>query len=131
MHCELSVLISNMKEHPMSQIKRIHSTGRMSRIVIHEKTIYLCGQVGQADNSVADQTQQILTKIDDLLAEAGSDKTKILQAIVWLASMDDFAEMNAVWDDWVVPGTEPARACGEAALARPELKVEIIITAAL
>ncbi len=131
MHCELSVLISNMKEHPMSQIKRIHSTGRMSRIVIHEKTIYLCGQVGQADDSVADQTQQILTKIDDLLAEAGSDKTKILQAIVWLASMDDFAEMNAVWDDWVVAGTEPARACGEAALARPELKVEIIITAAL
>lgn len=114
----------------MTQIERTYSTGRMSRIVIHGETIYLCGQVGNADSNVADQTRETLAKIEDLLAEAGSDKTKILQATIWLASMDDFAEMNAVWDAWVVPGTEPARACGEAALARPELKVEIIIIAA-
>ena len=114
----------------MTQIERLHSTGRMSRIVIHGETVYLCGQVGEAGASVADQTRQTLEKIEGLLAEADSDKTKILQAIIWLASMDDFAEMNGVWDDWVVPGAEPARACGEAALARPELKVEIIITAA-
>ena len=114
----------------MTQIERMHSTGRMSRIVIHGDTVYLCGQVGTAGASVADQTQQCLDKVEGLLHEAGSDKTKILQAIIWLASMDDFAEMNAVWDGWVVTGTEPARACGEAALARPELKVEIIVTAA-
>ena len=114
----------------MTQIERMHSTGRMSRIVIHGDTIYLCGQVGEAGASVADQTRQTLETIEGLLAEAGSDTTKILQATIWLASMDDFAEMNAVWDNWVVPGTEPARACGEAALARPELKVEIIIVAA-
>ncbi|CUH51163.1 RidA family protein [Shimia marina] len=114
----------------MTQIERMHSNGRMSRIVIHGDTIYLCGQVGNADSSVADQTRETLAKIEGLLAEAGSDKTRILQATIRLASMDDFAEMNAIWDAWVVPGTEPARACGEAELARPELKVEIIITAA-
>ena len=98
---------------------------------MHENTIYLCGQVGERGASVAEQTAGTLEKIETLLAEVGSDKTKILQAIVWLASMDDFAEMNSVWDQWVVPGCEPARACGEAALASPELKVEIIITAAV
>lgn len=113
----------------MTQTERHHGNGRMSRIVIHGDTVYLCGQVGEAGASVADQTRQTLAKIEDLLAEAGSDKTKILQATIWLASMDDFSEMNSVWDNWVVPGHEPARACGGAALASPDLKVEIIITA--
>ena len=115
----------------MTQIERMHCTGRMSRIVIHGDTIYLCGQVGEAGASVADQTRQTLEKIEGLLAEAGSDKTKILQATIWLASMDDVAEMNAVWDAWVPGGHAPARACGEAKLARDVLKVEIIVTAAM
>ena len=114
----------------MSDIERHHDTGRMSRIVIHNDTVYLCGQVGTRGDSVAKQTQQTLDKIDALLAEAGSDNTHILQAIVWLSDMGDFAEMNAVWDAWVPKGHAPARACGEARLASPELLVEIIITAA-
>ncbi len=111
-------------------IERLHTSNRMSKIVKHNGTVYLCGQVGAGD-TVTQQTQDCLSRIDKLLAEAGSDKAHILQAIVWLSDMKDFAEMNAVWDAWVPEGHAPARACGEAKLARDELKVEIIITAAL
>ncbi|MEM7721367.1 MAG: RidA family protein [Pseudomonadota bacterium] len=111
-------------------ITRHHGTGRMSRIVVHNDTVYLCGQVGTRGDSVTRQTEETLEKIDALLGEAGSDKDHILQAIVWLSDMADFAEMNAVWDAWVNDGHEPARACGEAKLASPDLKVEIIVTAA-
>lgn len=114
----------------MSTIERKHGNGRMSQIVCHEQTVYLAGQVAVPGESVAEQTTQILAKIDGLLAEVGSDKTKILQAIIWMASMDDFAEMNTVWDAWVPAGNEPTRACGEAALATPDHKVEIIVIAA-
>lgn len=103
---------------------------RMSDIVIHGDTIYLAGQVGAPGESVTSQTKSILATIDELLAEAGSDKTKILQAIIWLADMSTFQEMNAVWDAWVAQGHTPARATGEAKLAAPEYKVEIIVTAA-
>jgi enamine deaminase RidA (YjgF/YER057c/UK114 family) len=102
----------------------------MSKIVKHNGTVYLCGQVGNAEDSVAEQTAECLRRVDALLAEAGSSREQILQAIVWVADMADFAEMNAVWDAWVPEGHAPARACGEAKLARPELKVEVIITAA-
>ncbi|MCE8509535.1 RidA family protein [Ruegeria pomeroyi] len=110
-------------------ITRIHTGERMSKIVKHNGVAYLCGQVGSGD-SVAEQTRDCLARVDALLAEAGSDNTRILQAIVWLADMADFAEMNAVWDAWVPAGHAPARACGEARLARDTLKVEIIVTAA-
>lgn len=110
-------------------IERLHTGERMSKIVKHNGTIYLCGQVGSGD-TVAQQTRDCLSRIEALLAEAGSDKEHILQAIIWLADMSDFAEMNAVWDAWVPVGHAPARACGEAKLAREALKVEIIITAA-
>jgi enamine deaminase RidA (YjgF/YER057c/UK114 family) len=112
-------------------IRRIDVGPRMSDIVIHNDTIYLAGQVGTPGGNVATQTKEILATIDELLAKAGSDKTKILQAIIWLADMSTFAEMNAVWDGWVPQGHTPARATGEAKLAAPEYKVEIIITAAL
>lgn len=112
-------------------IERLHTSARMSKIVKHNGVVYLCGQVGIAGDSVADQTRECLSRVDKLLEEAGSSKTQILQAIVWLADMSDFAEMNEVWDAWVPEGHAPARACGEAKLARPELKVEIIVTAAL
>ena len=112
-------------------IRRIDVGPRMSQIVIHNDTVYLAGQVGEPGESVASQTKSVLAQIDQLLAKAGTDKSKILQAIIWLADMNDFAEMNKVWDAWVDPQNTPARATGEAKLAAPEYKVEIIITAAL
>ncbi len=110
-------------------IDRHHTNDRMSKIVKHNGTVYLCGQVG-AGETVAEQTADCLARIDALLLEAGSDRKNMLQAIVWLADMADFAEMNAVWDAWVPKGHAPARACGEAKLARDALRVEIIVTAA-
>ncbi|PCJ04455.1 MAG: hypothetical protein COB16_18570 [Rhodobacteraceae bacterium] len=114
----------------MSDITRKHTGKRMSQIVMHGDTIYLAGQVGTAGDSVADQTRSCLEKIDGLLKEVGSDKTRILQTTIWLADMADFAEMNAVWDGWVAEGHAPARACGEAKLALPDFKVEFLVTAA-
>ncbi|MBA8840739.1 RidA family protein [Ochrobactrum sp. RH2CCR150] len=112
-------------------IRRIGVGPRMSQAVVHGNTVYLAGQVGKPGASVTDQTKAVLAEVDRLLEEAGSDKSKILQAIIWMADMKDFAEMNAVWDAWVDPANTPARATGEAALATPEYKVEIIITAAI
>lgn len=114
----------------MSDITRSHTGPRMSQIVTHNGTIYLAGQVGTAGDSVTDQTKTCLENIDKLLAEAGSDKTRILQTIIWMADMKDFAEMNAVWDKWVPEGHTPARAAGEAKLATPDYLVEFIVTAA-
>lgn len=112
-------------------IRRIGVGPRMSQAVIHGNTVYLAGQVAVPGASVTEQTRTILSQVDNLLKEAGSDKSKILQAIIWLADMKDFAEMNAVWDAWVDPANTPARATGEAALATPDHKVEIIVTAAI
>ena len=114
----------------MSEITRKHTGSRMSQIVTHGDTIYLAGQVGTAGASVAQQTKDCLEQIDTLLAEAGSDKTRILQTVIWLADMKDFDEMNEVWDAWVPEGHTPARACGEAKLATPDFLVEFIVTAA-
>ncbi len=103
---------------------------RMSKIVTHNGVVYLCGQVGSGAG-VGAQTQDCLARVDALLEQAGSSRKHILQAIIWLADMADFHEMNAVWDQWVPEGHAPARACGEAKLARPELRVEVIVTAAV
>ena len=110
-------------------IERMESGKRMSQIVKHNGTVWLAGQVGEGE-SVAEQTRDCLAKVDALLAQAGSGKEKILQAIIWLADMDEFAEMNAVWDAWVPEGHAPARATGEARLAAARYRVEIIVTAA-
>ena len=110
-------------------IERIETGARMSKIVKHNGVAYLCGQVGDG-TTVADQTRDCLSRVETLLEKAGSSREQMLQAVIWLADMADFAEMNAVWDSWVPEGHAPARACGEAKLARPELKVEIIVTAA-
>ena len=116
----------------MSEIKRLQPGPRMSQAVIHGDTVYLAGQVAQGapGGSVADQTRDILASIDRLLAEAGSDKTKILSATIWLVDIGSFAEMNGVWDAWVAPGHAPARACVESKLAAPQFTVEIGIVAA-
>lgn len=112
-------------------IRRIEAGPRMSQAVIHGNTVYLAGQVGTPGTSVAEQTKEILATIEGLLKEAGSEKSKILQATIWLADMADFAEMNSVWDKWVDGPNAPTRATGEAKLATPQHKVEIIIVAAL
>ena len=114
----------------MSTITRLEPGARMSNAVIHNGTVYLAGQVGTPGDGVADQTRTILAEVDRLLALAGSDKTRILMAQIWLADISTFAQMNAVWDAWVAPGHTPARATGESALAGPEYLVEIIVTAA-
>lgn len=123
-----------MSIETQSNITRMETAKRMSKIVKHNGVAYLCGQVGNVekgqDVSAAQQTQDILDKVDTLLAQAGTSKDNILQAIIWVSDMIYFAEMNDVWDAWVPEGYAPARACGEAKLARPELLVEIIITAA-
>jgi enamine deaminase RidA (YjgF/YER057c/UK114 family) len=111
-------------------ITRLHAGPRMSQAVVHGDTIYLAGQVGAPGESVTRQTEAVLAQVDALLAEAGSDKSKILSATIWLADMADFAEMNAVWDRWVGGKDAPARATGEARLATPDYKVEIIVIAA-
>ena len=115
----------------MSTITRIETGARMSNAVVHNGTIYLAGQVGRPGDSVAAQTRTILAEIDRLLALAGSDKTRILMAQIWLADMGSFAEMNAVWDAWVAPGHTPGRATGESKLATTDYLVEIIVTAAV
>ena len=114
----------------MSEIIRINTEKRMSQIVIHNDTIYLAGQVGNPGEGVAEQTKTSLSSVESLLNEVGSDKTRILQTTIWLDNMADFAEMNEIWDDWITPGTAPTRACGEAKLAKPEYKVEVIVVAA-
>lgn len=110
-------------------IERIETGPRMSKIVKHNGVAYLCGQVGDGA-TVVDQTRDCLSRVDALLEMAGSSREQMLQVVIWLADMADFAEVNAVWDAWVPEGHAPARACGEAKLARAELKVEIIVTAA-
>lgn len=110
-----------------------HDVGpRMSKAVVHGNTVYLAGIV--ADNpkgkSVKDQTQDILRQIDGFLTKAGTDKSKLLSANIWITDMAEFAEMNAVWDAWVAPGNTPARATVQARLASPDYKVEIMVVAA-
>jgi enamine deaminase RidA (YjgF/YER057c/UK114 family) len=105
---------------------------RMSKIVIHNDTIYLCGQVAKdANTDIKEQTRTMLEKVDDLLDQAGSDRKHILSATIYIKDMKDFAEMNEIWDAWVVEGHSPARACVEASLARPELLVEVSVIAAV
>lgn len=114
-------------------VKRMKVGRRMSQAVIHDGVVYTAGQVaGDAPGeSVTEQTRNVLARLEALLAEAGTDKSKLLSATIWLADMGDFEEMNAVWDDWVAEGETPARACVEARLAAPELAVEIAVIAAL
>ncbi|QIL80422.1 RidA family protein [Diaphorobacter sp. HDW4A] len=111
-------------------IQRLHTNARMSQAVIANGFVFLAGQVASdTAKDVAGQTAEILAKIDALLAESGSDKTKIVQATIWLADHTTFEQMNAVWDAWVPQGNAPARACVESALARPAFTVEIGVVA--
>ena len=115
----------------MATIQRLHPAARYSEAAIHNGTAYLAGQVADdATQDIVGQTRQVLAAIDRLLAEAGSDKTRILRAQVFLAEITDYAGMNAAWDAWVPAGAAPPRATVEARLARPEWRVEVVVTAA-
>lgn len=117
----------------MSDIKRLNSSNRMSQIVIHNNTVYLSGVVpSNGDENIALQTKNVLEKIEGLLVEAGSDKSRLLVAHIWLANIDrDFADMNHVWEEWLDPNGIPARATCETKLARENILIEITVTAAL
>ena len=114
-----------------TDITRLGTGPRMSEAVACNGIVWLAGQVGNPGDSVADQTRHCLAEVDRILAAAGTDKTRILSAQIWLADMADFPAMNAVWDAWVPQGHTPARATGEAKLAAPAYLVEVIVTAAL
>ena len=113
-------------------IRRINPGPRMSQASVHGGLVFLAGQVADdASADVAGQTRQILAKIDAVLAEAGSDKSRILSTTIWLSDIGTFAEMNSVWDAWVDKASPPARATVEARLAAPAFKVEIAAVAAV
>jgi len=112
-------------------IERMETKARMSRIVKHNGTIYLCGQVCKdATKGITEQTSSMLEKVDELLEQAGSDREHLLSATIYVSDMKYFADMNAVWDAWVPEGHAPARACVEAKMARDVLLVEISVVAA-
>lgn len=115
----------------MTSITRLHTQTRMSKTVIHGDTIYLCGQTsgGSEASTMAEQTQEALSRVDTLLAEVGSSKAHLLSALIHINDMADFAEMNAVWDAWLPEGCAPARTTVQAALARPELRFEVTVVA--
>ena len=115
----------------MTDITRIGIGKRMSEASVYNGIVWVAGQVGTPGDSVTDQTRTCLAEVDRILAEAGTDKTRILSAQIWLADMAAFGEMNAVWDAWVPQGNTPARATGEAKLATPAYLVEVIVVAAL
>jgi enamine deaminase RidA (YjgF/YER057c/UK114 family) len=117
----------------MSDITRYQTAARLSRIVVHNQTVYLAGLTAttRAGNAEA-QTMEILAKVDQLLASVGTDKTRIVSAQIWVADMErDFAQLNTVWEAWMPSGAAPARATCQATLAAPDIRVEIIVTAAL
>ena len=115
-----------------SSIQRFEIGPRMSEMAVHNGTVYLAGQVaGDATQDIRGQTRQVLAAIDALLVRGGSDKSKILRAQIFLADLADFAAMNEVWEAWVVPGHTPPRATVQAALAKPQWKIEIVVTAAV
>jgi len=113
-------------------IERKHAGKRMSQVVVHGDTAYLAGQVAEnaAGAPAGKQMEDILRRIDELLAEVGSDKSKLLSATIWLADIRDYDAINVAWDAWLVEGSAPARACVEAKLASPKFTVEVGVIAA-
>jgi enamine deaminase RidA (YjgF/YER057c/UK114 family) len=117
----------------MSQgLRRFHVGDRLSEMTVHNGTVYLAGQVASdATQDIRGQTKQVLAMIDKLLTEAGTDKAHILMCQIFIADLADFAAMNEIWEDWVAPGDAPPRATIQAQLAKPEWRIELVVTAAL
>ena len=115
----------------MSDITRLHSGPKLSRVVIHNDIVYLCGQVANDYNGdIVEQTKQTLARIDEHLAEAGTDRNKILSATVYVKDITQAPQMNEVWGEWLGDGPRPARTCVQAEMAKPTILVEITVTAA-
>ncbi len=112
-------------------VQRYEGNGRMSKAVVHNGIIYLCGQVGNTEGDIKKQTSETLEKVDNLLEQHGSDKNHILSTVIHLKDIGLFSEMNEVWDNWVQDGAEPARTCVEAKLASEKLLVEVTVIAAV
>jgi enamine deaminase RidA (YjgF/YER057c/UK114 family) len=123
----------NSPQAPSRDIVRLDQNARRSRAIVAGGMVYLAGQVADDKSlDIAGQTRQVLQKIDDLLAQAGTDKSRLLTAQIWLTTMQDFDGLNAVWDTWVVPGQTPTRCCGGGIeLADPGYRIEIVVTAIL
>jgi enamine deaminase RidA (YjgF/YER057c/UK114 family) len=115
----------------MNDITRIDQSARRSRALVHNGIVYTAGQVpDDMTLDIAGQAREVLGKIDDLLKQSGTDKSRVLTAQVWLRTMEDFAAFNAVWDAWVVRGQTPTRCCGKVEMNNPACRVEILVTAA-
>ena len=113
-------------------LRRYHVGDRLSEMTVFNNTVYLAGQVASdASQDIRGQTLQVLGMVDRLLAEAGTDNAHILMCQIFLADLADFSAMNEVWDDWVAPGDAPPRATVQAFLAKPEWKIEVVVTAAI
>jgi enamine deaminase RidA (YjgF/YER057c/UK114 family) len=120
------------KPDTMTDILHLDQNARRSRAVIHNGLVYTAGQVpDDMSQDIKGQTQQVLAKIDDLLKQAGTDKSRALTAQVWLRQIDDLSGMNAVWDAWVVQGKTPTRCCGKVEMNNPNCRVEILVVAAI
>ncbi len=115
----------------MSDIQRIGGSRRFSAITIHNGTVYLAGQVSQlTEGGIAEQSTDVFSKVDALLAEAGTDKSRVLSVQIWLKSMADYAGLNDVWDSWIDSGNPPVRVCVEAPMAKPSYLIEVLVLAA-
>lgn len=116
----------------MTEITRYHEGPKLSRAVVHNGLVYLCGQVAKDyDADIKEQTRTMLERVDEHLAEAGTDRTKMLSATVYVRDITQAGEMNEVWGEWLGDGPRPARTCVQAELAKPTILVEITVTAAI
>lgn len=116
----------------MNEIMRVDQNSRRSRALVHNGMVYTSGQIpNDLTNDIVGQTEEVLGKIDDLLKQAGTDKSRILSAQVWLRTLEDVQGMNSVWDAWVVPGKTPGRCCGKVEMNNPACRVEITVVAAI
>ena len=116
----------------MTEIMHIDQNARRSRAVVHNGLVYTAGQVpDDMSQDVTGQTRQVLAKIDDLLKQAGTDKSRVLTAQIWLRTIEDLAAMNAVWDAWVIQGKTPTRCCGKVEMHNPNCRVEILVVATI
>ena len=113
-------------------LRRFHVGDRLSEMTIHNGTVYLAGQVAtDASADIRGQTEQVLAAIDKLLTEAGTDRARILMCQIFIKDLADFPVMNEVWEDWLAPGDAPPRATVQANLAKPDWRVEMVVTAAV
>ncbi|MBB4095206.1 RidA family protein [Brucella pecoris] len=113
------------------QIERLDVNHRRSRLVKYNGMCFLSGQFSDSDKDITQQTRETLAKIDDLLARAGTDKSRLLTAQIWLREMSDFKAMNEVWDAWIDPANPPTRCCGQVLMADPDMRIEIVVSAAI